>query len=312
MSYLPVPSQVNKTPGPSIMPRGTKNKTAPAAAAPAKATEKRVREPVEEPPATGDSTTSSQTRKRKAVDEDAFQLPTLKSRSRKIRITSAWHPLPASAIETLMSTLETTALPIFSTAKSDSRRRETQAVLQHAFRKIENALRKLPVPPGSGEGIEYEKVLDQSRTLETGLVTDLEQVGVLERELERERRELEEEVEQLRELETNAKAAAGERRKRQKKLHPLLQTTTEPSPDDDIAFPDRVNLKRTSSSTYDTANDKTLCSLTTQLEQHLTSIQNNVAKVEGVVGVASKAEGALMRLMDRIGVCEDIALGGLI
>ncbi|BFZ64438.1 hypothetical protein YB2330_005584 [Saitoella coloradoensis] len=295
------------------MPRGTTINRGPAAAAPAKASKKRVREPVEEPSATADSTTSSQIKKRKAVDEDAFQLPTLKSRSRKIRITSAWHPLPAPAIETLMSTLETTTLPILSTAKSDSRRRETQAVLQHALRKIENALRKLPVPPGSGEGIEYEKILDQSRSLETCLVTDLEQIGVLERELERERRELEEEEVQLRELETNAKAAAGERRKRQKKLHPLLQTTTEPSPDDDdIAFPDRVNLKHTSASTYDTANDKTLSSLTTQLEQHLTSIQNNVAKVEGVVGTASKAEEALMRLMDRIGEGEDIALDGLI
>ncbi|RPB05531.1 hypothetical protein L873DRAFT_1797934 [Choiromyces venosus 120613-1] len=232
------------------------------------------------------------------------KMPILKPRVRNIPqevVEAKWGFLSDKGREDLMDVIKAAERPVLMTFRRENRRVEAQEVLHRVVRKIGNSLTKVPVPPlGKDTHLNYEKLLDKNRALEAILEPDLRQIADLEAEIEKEQKLLEKEEDYLQELKKNATAQETIRRQKSRNMHPILRNI--PSKPDPIDSAEKINLTSYSSAAslhYDVNSDRQLHPLTTQLQQHLASMQGNSGSLGEVTEWILKGRAAVDEVLFR-------------
>ncbi|KAF8476902.1 CENP-Q, a CENPA-CAD centromere complex subunit-domain-containing protein [Kalaharituber pfeilii] len=211
--------------------------------------------------------------------------PILQARTRRIPIQTvedSWAHIPEAGQKEITEFLDNMEKTVINTFTSDRRKQEAQVEIRKVKKRLILQLPKIPVPPVPVKGVfSLEKLHEQNRQMESIIRPDLEQIGVLEAEIERTRRLLQERRQQLRTLKTNANDEAAIRRKRAGRLHEALRDP----PDQELRYSaDNINLasaKPTINTTYDPSQDAEIVELKTTLKDHLTSMAGNAAQLEG-------------------------------
>ncbi|CUS14971.1 unnamed protein product [Tuber aestivum] len=224
------------------------------------------------------------------------KMPMLKPRVRNVPqelVEAKWGVLSDKGREEAMEVVRAAERPVLMTFRRENRRVEAQEVLHRVVRRIGNSLTKVPVPPlGKDAYLNYEKLLDKNRALEAILEPDLRQIAGLEVEISKEQKLLEKEKGYLQELKRNAIAQESIRRQKSRNMHPILRNA--PSKQDPIDGVEKINLTpKLSASLYDVDSDRQLHPLTTQLQQHLTSMQGNSGSLGEVAEWIQKGKAAV-------------------
>lgn len=276
-------------------------------------------------------------------------------RVRQSTIESKWTPLTGSTISAASSMLLVAHRPILQRLSgSEQRHAHTLAALRLISHRITRKLAKgIPFPPASmpsaraprggrqasaasaaanvvdGRAIEldFESVLDAKQALERQLDPALHGVELLTREKEKLERELEQDYEALRNLESSAKAQGREYRGMLKKAHVLAPTPEvvherwKQKAEQDILFSHsnssvsgglfsvsyfcHSHLRRCFMGIADRVNsvslqdleDPELKSLALQLSDHMESIKNNLQQTDGVVPQLARSRAALQDVL---------------
>ncbi|CAZ84386.1 unnamed protein product [Tuber melanosporum] len=231
-----------------------------------------------------------------------IKMPMLKPRVRNIPqevVEAKWGVLTDKGRDEVMEVVRAAERPVLMTFRRENRRVEAQEVLHRLVRKIGNSLTKVPVPPlGKDAYFNYENLLDKNRALEAILEPDLRQIAGLEAEIEKEQKLLEKEEDYLQELKKNAIAQENIRRQKSRNMHPILRNV--PSKQDPIDIVEKINLtSKLSASLYDVDSDRQLHPLTTQLQQHLTSMQGNSGALGEVAEWIQKSKAAIDEVLFR-------------
>lgn len=126
------------------------------------------------------------------------------------------------------------------------------------------------------------------RNLETQLTADLHSVNLIKGEIEKERRLLKGDKEELEQLEKALRDEESRRRRHNKRLHPLAQTREQNPGGLRPRLPsDTAPLLR------DLQNDASMQDLLKQLHNHLESMQNNTASIEQIPSAITTSQAAL-------------------
>ncbi|PUU83018.1 CENP-Q, a CENPA-CAD centromere complex subunit-domain-containing protein [Tuber borchii] len=241
--------------------------------------------------------------KEKKDESRPAKMPMLKPRVRNVPqevVEAKWGVLSDKGREEVMEVVRAAERPVLMTFRRENRRAEAQEVLHRVVRKIGNSLTKVPVPPlGKDTYLNYEKLLSKNRALEAILEPDLRQIAGLEAEIEREQKLLEKEEDYLQELKKNAIAQENIRRQKSRNMHPILRNA--PSKQDPIDSVEKINLtsKLSATSLYDVNSDRQLHPLTTQLQQHLTSMQGNSGSLGEVTEWIQKGKAVVDEVLFR-------------
>jgi hypothetical protein len=248
-------------------------------------------------------------------------------------IQAKWEPLPPSCIERVSDLLHDIQRPVVQRLGDERKRTQASTALEMVSRRLINKISKgrLPFPPSSGhrreDDLDFEKILDQSRDLESQLTLTLHANRLLESELSKETAQLEAEEDALAQLETNAKTEASRRKEAGRKLHSLLQSENLGATDEGLkdemglamgphdAPLSLVILPPTCLCAF-TANivqeDEDLQGIVEKLNGHVDSIQGNIKQVQGIseAMVKSKAavQASLFNHLERTQY-EDVVLG---
>ncbi|QDS73643.1 hypothetical protein FKW77_002328 [Venturia effusa] len=230
--------------------------------------------------------------RRKEVKHDyAYLKPTTRKILQEV-IQSDWKKLPEPAqrqVQMILLTAKRTAL----NSIEPKRRKEVEYVLDVMHRKLEKRLPRSPFPPFSKAGhFNLEEQIERSRILMAEHIPATDSVKLLEEEIEREERRIQDKRDQLAELEKNAKLALQQQKKRSKATHPLLHEIAASARHADSA--DNIGLAkdRNKHHVFDEV-DKDLAPLLSQLRSHLESIRANGNQLEGVEGAIADAQAAL-------------------
>ncbi|KAL7974560.1 CENP-Q, a CENPA-CAD centromere complex subunit domain-containing protein [Trichoderma sp. SZMC 28014] len=250
-------------------------------------------------------------------------------RVRQSTIESKWTPLPDSTISAASSMLLMAHRPILQRLSgSEQRHAHTSAALRLISHRITRKLAKgLPFPPASmpsarvprggrqasaapapanaidGRAIEldFESVLDAKQALERQLDPALHAVELLTREKEKLERELEQDYEALRNLESSAKAQGREYRGMLKKAHVLAPTPEvvhgrwKQGAEQDLSF--SHSNSSVLGGLFSDLDDPELKSLALQLSDHMESIKNNLQQTDGIVPQLARSKAALQDVL---------------
>ncbi|UKZ88441.1 uncharacterized protein TrAFT101_004201 [Trichoderma asperellum] len=250
-------------------------------------------------------------------------------RIRQSTIESKWTPLPDSTISAASSMLLVAHRPILQRLSgSEQRHAHTSAALRLISHRITRKLSKgIPFPPASmpsarvprggrqisaasaaanvmdGRAIEldFESVLDAKQALERQLDPAIHAVELLTREKEKLERELEQDYEALRNLESSAKAQGREYRGMLKKAHVLAPTPElvherqKQKVEQDISF--SHSNSSASGGLFSDLEDPELKSLALQLSDHMESIKNNLQQTDGIIPQLARSKAALQDIL---------------
>ncbi|KAK6449059.1 hypothetical protein ACSS6W_003855 [Trichoderma asperelloides] len=250
-------------------------------------------------------------------------------RIRQSTIESKWTPLPDSTISAASSMLLVAHRPILQRLSgSEQRHAHTSAALRLISHRITRKLAKgIPFPPASmpsarvprggrqvsaasaaanvmdGRAIEldFESVLDAKQALERQLDPAIHAVELLTREKEKLERELEQDYEALRNLESSAKAQGREYRGMLKKAHVLAPTPElvherqKQKAEQDISF--SHSNSSVSGGLFSDLEDPELKSLALQLNDHMESIKNNLQQTDGIIPQLARSKAALQDIL---------------
>ncbi|KAL6908931.1 CENP-Q, a CENPA-CAD centromere complex subunit domain-containing protein [Trichoderma evansii] len=250
-------------------------------------------------------------------------------RIRHSTIESKWTPLPDSTISAASSMLLVAHRPVLQRLSgSEQRHAHTSAALRLVSHRITRKLAKgIPFPPASmpparvprggrqvgaasaaatvtdGRAIEldFESVLDAKQALERQLDPALHAVELLTREKEKLEKELEQDYEALRNLESSAKAQGREYRGMLKKAHVLAPTPEtvherwKQRAEQDISFNHSNNSVL--GGLFSDLEDPELKSLALQLSDHMESIKNNLQQTDGIVPQLARSKAALQDVL---------------
>ncbi|KAM0512707.1 hypothetical protein ACHAPE_008587 [Trichoderma viride] len=250
-------------------------------------------------------------------------------RVRQSTIESKWTPLPDSTISAASSMLLMAHRPILQRLSgSEQRHAHTSTALRLISHRITRKLAKgIPFPPASmpsarvprggrqasiasvaanamdGRAIEldFESVLDAKQALERQLDPALHAVELLTREKEKLERELEQDYEALRNLESSAKAQGREYRGMLKKAHvlaPMPEVVHErwkQRAEQDISF--SHSNSSVLGGLFSDLDDPELKSLALQLSDHMESIKNNLQQTDGIVPQLARSKAALQDVL---------------
>ncbi|KAJ4269697.1 hypothetical protein NW762_001365 [Fusarium torreyae] len=244
---------------------------------------------------------------------------------RSSTIAAKWSPLTGSSLPAATSILTLAHQPILQrTSTTRNRRTHASAALHLVSRRIERKLaRGLPFPPASSSGttrrradadggrameLDFEAVLDGKTALERQLVPGMHAVELLRAERDRMEKELDNDYEELRKLETNARAQARERKDLFRKAHVLAPTSRPASRDQDTTIISDIKDEGSLKDLVDTP----LESLALQLAGHAESIRGNLQQAEGVTPQLNRTKAALQDVLQRYldgGAYEQVILG---
>ena len=141
-------------------------------------------------------------------------------------INSKWEPLPPGGVEHVSQLLHDIQRPAVIHLNDERRRTQASTALQMVSRRLIKKISKIPFPQGTRshreDDLNFEKILDYNRTLESVLTPVLHANELLEAEMIKETALLQAEQSALEELTTNAKSEASLRNEAGRKLHSLL------------------------------------------------------------------------------------------
>ncbi|KAK2742814.1 hypothetical protein FQN57_005105 [Myotisia sp. PD_48] len=227
----------------------------------------------------------------------------LMSRTRHIdeqTIKSKWTTLSESAQDKVKELFLSVELPVITRHRDEKKRIEAQSALETVRKNLSKRLPKMPFPPNTRDAsFNYEAALNENGLLERQLATMTGSVRLLQAEIRREETELARDKAKLEELERNAKAAEGERKRLRKNVHPVLKRLDD-SPDyqtpRDASFELKPESSKETGLLIDIDADTKLFSIVKQLRSHLESMQANTSQVSGIGDAISRAGAALDRL----------------
>jgi HD superfamily phosphohydrolase len=153
--------------------------------------------------------------------------PTVRRVSR-LNIETKWEPLPPGCVSQVSILLSELQKPIIARLKEDRKKTHVSVALKSVSRKLLKKLSMgLPFPPAINrtreDDFDFEKILDNSRALESQLTTTIHANKLLEAELRKEMARLESDQQNLADLEANAKRESTLRKEQARSLHSLLQ-----------------------------------------------------------------------------------------
>ncbi|KAH6896794.1 CENP-Q, a CENPA-CAD centromere complex subunit-domain-containing protein [Thelonectria olida] len=232
-------------------------------------------------------------------------------------IAAKWPPLSGASLPATHTILSLAQQPIIQrTAATRNRRQHAEAALNLVARRVARKLnRGLPFPPASinprdgrpgrpaadadgGRAVEldFESVLDGRSVLERQLTPALHAVELLRRERTRIEKELERDYENLRDLETRARAQTRERNEQLKKAH-VLAPTSRPKPQE--SHDRSIITTGGSGSVFKDLDDPDLQSLALQLSGHVDSIHTNLQQGDGITEQLGRSRAALQGVLMR-------------
>lgn len=138
-----------------------------------------------------------------------------------------WEPLPPGCVDQISTLLQELQKPVIARVKDDRKKSQASVALKSISRKLVKKLsRGLPFPLATGrtreEDFDFERILDNSRALESQLTPAIHANELLEAELRKEMARLESDEQNLAVLEANAKSEAALRNDTSRSIHPLL------------------------------------------------------------------------------------------
>ena len=173
--------------------------------------------------------------------------------------------------------------------------------------------------------LDFEAVLDGKTALERQLVPGMHAVELLRAERDRMEKELDNDYEELRKLETNARAQTRERKDLFRKAHVLAPTSRPASRDQDTSIITDVKDEEGLKVRFITSSirlqrltsrkdlvDTPLEPLALQLAGHAESIRGNLQQAEGVTPQLNRTKAALQDVLQRYldgGAYEQVVLG---
>ncbi|RFU28019.1 hypothetical protein B7463_g8335, partial [Scytalidium lignicola] len=223
------------------------------------------------------------------------------------KIDAQWEPLQNNCIERISQLLQDVERPVIMRVRDEDKRIQARTAIQMVSRKLISKLSKgLPFPPGIRsqrvEDFDFEKVLDNNRSLEAQLNPILHSNELLAAELAHETELLESEREVMGELERNAKLATTKRKESQKKLHSLLQLE-----DDSVSKEEKMDLGSrfadiTKHPTFNFDEDEDYTAIMQEVTGHVESIRGNLNQVQGIGQAMAKGNAAVQAtLFDHLG-----------
>ncbi|OKL61684.1 hypothetical protein UA08_02981 [Talaromyces atroroseus] len=214
----------------------------------------------------------------------------------KHTIKSKWTALPEPVQDKVRSMFRSLERPVIVRQRDERKRIEAQTALTAVVKTLERRLPRMPFPPLTKDTVfDHESMLNEHRVLETQLSTTRNTIDLLKMEVEREEALLAKELKYVKEMEKNAKQAESERRRQMKNEHPVLRHIDDK--------PSHINESPAPFVVVDSSKDQTaLCeiepdpefqALVTQLNGHLSSMQNNFAPFAALQDAITEAQVAL-------------------
>ncbi|KAH8811738.1 CENP-Q, a CENPA-CAD centromere complex subunit-domain-containing protein [Xylogone sp. PMI_703] len=216
------------------------------------------------------------------------------------KIDAQWDPLQNNCIERISQLLQDVERPVIMRVRDEEKRVQARTAIQMVSRKLISKLSKgLPFPPGirsqRADDFDFEKVLDNNRSLEVQLTPILHSNELLEAELAHEMELLESEREVMEELEKNAKLATSKRKESKKKLHSLLQSQDDPPSKEEkfeLISKSAENVKHPALSLGDNM-DEDYTALIQEVNGHLDSIRGNLNQIQGISQAMARGKAAV-------------------
>ncbi|KAL4992290.1 CENP-Q, a CENPA-CAD centromere complex subunit-domain-containing protein [Aspergillus falconensis] len=225
----------------------------------------------------------------------AYLKPQVRHVSERI-IKSKWSTLPEPTQDKIRDMLRALERPVIVRQQNERKRYEAQAAVQAVVKNLGKRLPRMPFPPMTKDSMfEYEAALKEHSALEASLSTMNDSIDLLNNEIAKEEALLTRETKQLQEMEKNAKRAEAERKRLTKNEHPVLrqlQGGREKQTEATSGF----DLSRAKDSQLDFSEletDPEVSSLLKQLNNHLKSMQSNIAPLTGLKDAIERSQTAL-------------------
>ncbi|KAL3439370.1 CENP-Q, a CENPA-CAD centromere complex subunit-domain-containing protein [Aspergillus tetrazonus] len=211
-------------------------------------------------------------------------------------IKSKWSTLPEPTQDKIRDMLQALERPVIVRQQNERKRYEAQAAVQAVVKNLGKRLPRMPFPPMTKDSVfEYEAALKEHSALEASLSTMNDSIVLLNNEIAKEEALLAKETKQLQEMEKNAKRAEAERRRLMKNEHPVLRQLQDVR-EQQIEAPSGFNLSHAKGSQLDFSEletDPEASSLLKQLNNHLKSMQSNIAPLTGLKDAIERSQTAL-------------------
>ncbi|KAL2846563.1 CENP-Q, a CENPA-CAD centromere complex subunit-domain-containing protein [Aspergillus pseudodeflectus] len=224
--------------------------------------------------------------------------PYLKPQVRHISertIKAKWSTLPEPAQDKIRDMFRALERPVIVRQQNDRKRYEAQAAVQAVVKNLGKRLPRMPFPPLTKDSVfEYEAALKEHSALESTLSTMTDSIDLLKHEIAKEEALLAKEMKKLQELERDAKRVEAEGKRQMKNEHPLLRQLEKPDQDTGGRTEFTVSTAKDSCLGFDELeDDPEVSSLLKQLNNHLRSMQSNVAPLAGLQDAITRSQTAL-------------------
>ncbi|KAL5001231.1 CENP-Q, a CENPA-CAD centromere complex subunit-domain-containing protein [Aspergillus recurvatus] len=211
-------------------------------------------------------------------------------------IKSKWTTLPEPMQDKIRDMLRALERPVIVRQQNERKRYEAQAAVQAVVKNLGKRLPRMPFPPMTKDSVfEYEAALKEHSVLEASLSTVNDSIDLLNNEIAKEEALLARETKQLQEIEKNAKRAEAERKRLMKKEHPALRQL-QGSREKQIEAPPGFDLSHAKDWQLDFSEletDPEVFGLLKQLNNHLKSMQSNIAPLIGLNDAIERSQTAL-------------------
>ncbi|KAL6237310.1 hypothetical protein BDW75DRAFT_86155 [Aspergillus navahoensis] len=211
-------------------------------------------------------------------------------------IKSKWSTLPEPTQDRIRDMLRALERPVIVRQQNERKRYEAQAAVQAVVKNLGKRLPRMPFPPMTKDSVfDYEAALKEHSALEASLSTMNDSIELLNNEIAKEEALLAKETKQLQEMEKNAKRAEAERKRLMRNEHPVLRQL-QGGREKQIEAPSGFDLSHARDSQVDLSEldtDPEVSSLLKQLNNHLKSMQSNIAPLTGLKDAIERSQTAL-------------------
>ncbi|KAL3462936.1 CENP-Q, a CENPA-CAD centromere complex subunit-domain-containing protein [Aspergillus heterothallicus] len=210
-------------------------------------------------------------------------------------IKSKWSTLPEPAQDKIRDMFRALERPVIVRQQNDRKRYEAQAAVQAVVKNLGKRLPRMPFPPLTKDSVfEYEAALKEHAALESTLSTMTDSIGLLNHEIAKEEALLAKETKKLQELERDAKRAEAEGKRQMKNEHPVLrQLDKSDRSTEGVAHFSLSSAKDLPLGFSELEDDPEVSNLLEQLNNHLRSMQSNIAPLAGLQDAITRSQTAL-------------------
>ena len=159
---------------------------------------------------------------------------------------------------------------------------------------MSDKLPRIPFPPSTDElHFDHEANLNRISKIEEQVTADIHSINLLRAQIAREEQLLNQDKAEVEHLEESLKANEAYRRDQSRTLHPTARKLGQIEDSTDLLALEAKDKKRVRISIAELFEDEEMAPILQQLQNHLDSMQSNVADVKGVRSAVKQAAAEL-------------------